>query len=63
MYVIRRIPDGAFVAPSGRKASYARSLQHARIFPTRESAERDRCPENERVYAVSDLLEAKGKWL
>ena len=52
MYVIIRITDGLFVSRYGMASSYTRMLQHARQWPTRETAERERCPENERVVSV-----------
>lgn len=55
-YVLQRIPDGAFVARPGSRSSYVRALQLARVFQTPEAAERERCPENERLIAVADLL-------
>ena len=55
MYVIRR-DDGAYVAPAGSRSSYTRALQDARTFPTREAAERDRCPGNERVLSIHEAM-------
>ncbi len=55
MYVIIR-SDGLFVAPPGQRSSYTKKLQHARTFPTREAAERERCPGNERVVALADCM-------
>lgn len=48
MFVIVR-SDGAFVAPSGSPSSYTWDFLKARRYPTREAAERDRCPGNETV--------------
>lgn len=55
-YVLVRSGDGAYVAPPGRAASYTKSLQHARIFDTKEQAERERCPENESIVPVEAAL-------
>lgn len=55
MYVIQRL-DGCYVAKLGSAWSYTRRLEDARKFPTRADAEREICPENERVVAVTDLL-------
>jgi len=50
MYVIVRTDQGGgYVAMPGLHNSYTRFLQKARVFPTREAAERERCPENEKV--------------
>lgn len=49
-YVIQRTDQGGgYVAPSGSPSSYVRNPANARQFATVESAERDRCPENERI--------------
>lgn len=55
MFVIRR-NDGLYVSPSGSRCSYTRYLEQARKFNTQESAERERCPGNERVISVWDVL-------
>lgn len=54
-YVLRR-DDGWFVAPSGSSGSYTNRLQYARVFQTREEAEKERCPENERVMSVEEAM-------
>lgn len=54
-YVIQRT-DGAYVSRPGSRASYTFILQHARAFPTRESAERELCPGNERVLSVDEAM-------
>ncbi len=51
MFVIKR-NDGLYVAMPGMRNSYTRFLQYARIFRTREDAERDVCPGNERIVEV-----------
>lgn len=60
-YVIKRRPDGAYVAPSGSKSSYTRVLQNARVFATKEAAEGNRCPENEYVVPVEDELKGRDR--
>jgi hypothetical protein len=57
MYVIQR-HGGAYVAGSNHPTggSYTSSLELAKKFATREAAERERCPGNERVIQVYDLL-------
>lgn len=59
MYVLRRTSDGKFVADTQKSrdgSSYTRDLLQARIFDTREQADRDRCPGNEVVCQVESLL-------
>lgn len=49
-YVIRRTDQGGgYVAPSGSASSYVKHPDNARQYPTREAAERDKCPGNEVV--------------
>lgn len=55
-YVIRRIPDGAYVAREFLPGSYTRKLERARLFPTRAAAEHDRCPDNEEIVHINELL-------
>jgi hypothetical protein len=50
-YIIKRT-DGAMVADMRRNptgSSYTRNPEYARVYATREAAERDLCPENERI--------------
>jgi hypothetical protein len=58
MYLIRRVTDGALVADQHKRAgaSYTRDVRIARVFRTRDAAERERCPENESVIALEDYL-------
>ena len=53
MFALKRTSDGKYVARPGSKNSYTKFLQHARVFRAREEAERDRCPENERIVEVA----------
>lgn len=54
MYVIMK--GNLYIAQPGNKSSYTAYLQHARTFATREEAERDRCPENERIVRIEDCF-------
>lgn len=54
MFALKRNSDGKYVARPGSKNSYTKFLQHARVFRTREEAERDRCPENERIVDIAE---------
>jgi len=50
MYVIQRTDQGGgYVAKPGSAHSYVRFIKNARKFSTKEEAENDRCPQNERV--------------
>ena len=53
-YILIRT-DGKYAARSGMKHSYTRRLEYARVFSTRESAERERC-ENETIRRVLDIV-------
>jgi hypothetical protein len=55
-YVLVRT-DGKYVAPQGSYSSYVSKLENARIYPTRDEAENDRCVENETIRSVSECLE------
>ena len=57
LYVIRRTDQGGgWVSQSGSKCSYTLALQTARVWQTREAAERQRCPGNEVVESVEQVL-------
>lgn len=56
MYVLQRTSDGAFVARPGSASSYTLMLHKAQTYKTREEAEMHRCPENERILDVDDIM-------
>jgi len=56
MFVIEHTDGGRYVARPGSHGAYTRLLQHARTFRTREEAERERCPENERIVDLRYAL-------
>jgi len=51
VFVIQRA-DGWLVSLPGSRSSYTRTLERARVFPTREAADAERCPENETVREI-----------
>lgn len=55
MYVIQNCDDAKFVARPGSQHSYTNRLQDARVFQTRDDAERERCG-NETIVLVDNLL-------
>lgn len=55
LYVLKR-EDGKYVAKVGMASSYTTKLQHARVFRSREDADRERCPENEMVSTVEQEM-------
>ena len=58
-FVLRRIPDGAYVSRPDRNptgGSYTSRPEYARVFPTREAAEAERCVENERIVSVDEVV-------
>lgn len=58
-FVIKRTDQGGgFVARAGSVNSYTKKLQEARLFPTREAAEADRCPGNEIVLSLDEVWTA-----
>ena len=57
MYVIKRTDQGGgWVTPAGSRSSYTHKLQHARVFASREEADRHRCPGNELIESVADAM-------
>ena len=54
-YVIQR-QDGAYATPSGSAKSYTGKLQFARMFGSKESADRELCPENECVISLEEAV-------
>ena len=58
MYILKRTDQGGgYVSVSGSKSSYTHNLERAQIFRTKEHAEANRCPENEMVLNVNDILQ------
>ncbi len=53
MYVIVRTTNGKYLTPQDARRTWAVSLRDARLFATREEAERELCNEWERVEAVA----------
>lgn len=51
--------DGRYVAYPGMASSYTDRLEDARLYGTREAAQRDACG-NERVAMVRDCLRKAG---
>ena len=56
MYVIINTETKHFVALPGLRHSYTKKLQYARTFRTEESANKEICPENEKVVKVESLI-------
>ena len=55
-YVLKDTRHGNYVARPGSRSSFTPKLQDARVYPTKESAERDRCPESEVAVCVEDEM-------
>jgi hypothetical protein len=56
MYVIQNTKTGRYVSRPGSAHSYTARLEQACTWSTRESAEREICPDNERVVRTTDLI-------
>ena len=54
MYCLHRIEDGKFVARPGSQYSYTKFQRNAQMFKTKEEAEQNRCPDNERIVEVAN---------
>jgi hypothetical protein len=48
--------NGWYVAAKVSPNSYVQKLEHAKIYPTREAAEVDLCPDNERIVPLEVFL-------
>ncbi len=50
--------DGRYLhhSPGESGATWTARLEEARVFPTREAADRGRCPENETVVSLAGIL-------
>lgn len=60
MFVLKRIPEGDYVSRPGCEHSYTRKLQDAQTFKSREHAQGNCCPANERVVRVEDEMRGRG---
>ena len=59
-YVIQRTDQGGgYVAPSGSQNAYTPQLQSARLYSSREAAEHDSCPGNERILSLEEAAGAR----
>jgi hypothetical protein len=56
MFIIQHNGTGKYVACPGSLRSYTNRLEEARVFRTRESAEKERCVENETLVDVNHLI-------
>lgn len=56
-YLIQR-NDGKFVSRAGSQHSYTKNWQDARIFPTRQAAESEKCG-NEHITPVHEIIQSK----
>lgn len=62
MYVIIRTDQGGgYVSEPGSTGSYTHNLRRARVFSTREAAERECCPGNERPVTIDSQLSNRGR--
>ena len=55
-YVIQK-ENGWYVARPGAAGSYTPRLSSARVYNSLSEAERDRCPENERILSLHTELD------
>lgn len=56
-FVLQRTDQGGgFVAQDGSGQTYTHSIRLAKKYSTREAADADRCPDNEVVVDVLELL-------
>lgn len=55
-FVIQDTKSGKYVAYPGSNSSFTPRLENARVFPTREIAERERCPQSERIVNLDGIF-------
>jgi hypothetical protein len=56
-YVIKRTDQGGgYVGPPGSANTYVKDKYRAQRFDSEESADRNRCPDNEIVVPMPDLI-------
>lgn len=57
-YVIQRTDTrrGLWLARPGGQHAYTSFFNCARVFATREEADKERCPENEQVRSVDEVM-------
>lgn len=58
MFVIQHNKTGRYVADNNSIRSYTQRLEQARVFRSKEDAEKERCVENETLVRVFDLFES-----
>ena len=57
MWLIKRLDQGGgYLAFSGSASSYTHKLENARTFHTKEAAEAECCPENERPVRLDSIM-------
>jgi len=58
MFVIKRTDQGGgYVAMPGSEHSYTQKLENARTFSSKDEANAERCPGNEIVLPVNEILQ------
>jgi hypothetical protein len=58
MYVIKRTDQGGgYVAMPSSRHSYTHNVENAQTFSTREKADGHRCPGNEVVIPLSEIMQ------
>lgn len=55
-YVIKNNYSGKYVTPPGSVHSYVKSLENARVYPTRDAAVADSC-EDETVIPLDEIFQ------
>lgn len=58
-WVLVRSDDGAFVADMRKStsgSSYTRNILKAKVYPSWEAADRDRCPGNETPVNIEEIF-------
>jgi hypothetical protein len=56
VFVLQDTRTGKYVTWPGADSSFTWKLRHARVYATAEEAERDQCPESERIIDLDREL-------
>lgn len=56
LYAVKRVEDGMYLAAPATGQSYATALEKARVFTSREAAERFGLCGNEVIVPLSEIL-------
>ena len=60
-YVLQHIQTGKYVAPPEEEEFYTTRIENARVFRTKQEADRERCIESERIVSLGELFDSHAR--